>query len=372
MKIGRNEPCPCGSGRKYKRCCLSSPPVPPREVVERLMRESQKPRPEPHLHLVESIVFKGQRIRAFNNTVHTRPPNETFHEFLVNVVAWTFGETWWRQQFGMPVGQRHVVIDWRYAFSSMTNGDFEARVETAHGEQFITTPSGPAKALVAFGYDLWCAQTSKRLPESVVDRLRRHSSFQGARYEIAAAAIMARAGFSLEFLDDVEVSTKHCEFIASHKATQERVAVEAKSRVRPGAMNERGVFAYDGDRRGLVRLARDACKQGRDGLPLAVFLDVNVPPTPAVAPAERQWVRDVRQAAADLERAARNRGDDGEPYSALVATNFGFHFEPDDGKASPPEGALVLPKSPQVPLAPALVQSIGRSVAAYGEVPQEV
>lgn len=21
MKIGRNEPCPCGSGRKYKRCC---------------------------------------------------------------------------------------------------------------------------------------------------------------------------------------------------------------------------------------------------------------------------------------------------------------------------------------------------------------
>lgn len=21
-KIGRNDPCPCGSGRKYKRCCL--------------------------------------------------------------------------------------------------------------------------------------------------------------------------------------------------------------------------------------------------------------------------------------------------------------------------------------------------------------
>jgi uncharacterized protein YchJ len=22
-KIGRNEPCPCGSGKKYKRCCLN-------------------------------------------------------------------------------------------------------------------------------------------------------------------------------------------------------------------------------------------------------------------------------------------------------------------------------------------------------------
>ena len=21
MKIGRNEPCPCGSGRKFKKCC---------------------------------------------------------------------------------------------------------------------------------------------------------------------------------------------------------------------------------------------------------------------------------------------------------------------------------------------------------------
>jgi transposase-like protein len=24
-KVGRNEPCPCGSGRKYKICCLDSP-----------------------------------------------------------------------------------------------------------------------------------------------------------------------------------------------------------------------------------------------------------------------------------------------------------------------------------------------------------
>lgn len=23
MKTGRNDPCPCGSGKKYKKCCLS-------------------------------------------------------------------------------------------------------------------------------------------------------------------------------------------------------------------------------------------------------------------------------------------------------------------------------------------------------------
>jgi uncharacterized protein YecA (UPF0149 family) len=25
-KVGRNDPCPCTSGRKYKHCCMSSPP----------------------------------------------------------------------------------------------------------------------------------------------------------------------------------------------------------------------------------------------------------------------------------------------------------------------------------------------------------
>ena len=27
MAINRNDPCPCGSGKKYKRCCLGKPVV---------------------------------------------------------------------------------------------------------------------------------------------------------------------------------------------------------------------------------------------------------------------------------------------------------------------------------------------------------
>jgi hypothetical protein len=27
-KVGRNEPCPCGSGKKYKKCCIDKPQVP--------------------------------------------------------------------------------------------------------------------------------------------------------------------------------------------------------------------------------------------------------------------------------------------------------------------------------------------------------
>jgi len=26
-KVGRNDPCPCGSGKKYKRCCAGARPA---------------------------------------------------------------------------------------------------------------------------------------------------------------------------------------------------------------------------------------------------------------------------------------------------------------------------------------------------------
>ena len=35
MKIGRNEPCPCGSGKKYKKCCLGKDELsPPKSNLE--------------------------------------------------------------------------------------------------------------------------------------------------------------------------------------------------------------------------------------------------------------------------------------------------------------------------------------------------
>jgi len=35
-RAGRNDPCPCGSGRKYKKCCLgkAEKPVPGSRAVE--------------------------------------------------------------------------------------------------------------------------------------------------------------------------------------------------------------------------------------------------------------------------------------------------------------------------------------------------
>lgn len=46
-KIGRNEPCPCGSGKKHKKCCLETTAQPVTEVL----REAALS--EPHEHVCD-------------------------------------------------------------------------------------------------------------------------------------------------------------------------------------------------------------------------------------------------------------------------------------------------------------------------------
>ncbi len=70
-KIGRNEPCPCGSGRKYKHCCLltrpAAPAAAPAGARASLMREIDKirgaavRRRESLLHLGVFILFSNRR-----------------------------------------------------------------------------------------------------------------------------------------------------------------------------------------------------------------------------------------------------------------------------------------------------------------------
>ena len=53
-KIGRNEPCPCGSGKKYKKCCLDRPV---HKLLERWQRAplSRSSCPDIDLHFVEAF-----------------------------------------------------------------------------------------------------------------------------------------------------------------------------------------------------------------------------------------------------------------------------------------------------------------------------
>ena len=40
--VGRNEPCPCGSGRKYKQCCLSQDETKARQARAKVAEKEAK------------------------------------------------------------------------------------------------------------------------------------------------------------------------------------------------------------------------------------------------------------------------------------------------------------------------------------------
>jgi methionyl aminopeptidase len=84
-KVGRNDPCPCGSGLKYKRCCIGRDPAPRENLERRYEREYQihlKKEPDIEglrkagklvvetLDLAASIVKPGLKTDAINTLVH--------------------------------------------------------------------------------------------------------------------------------------------------------------------------------------------------------------------------------------------------------------------------------------------------------------
>jgi hypothetical protein len=181
---------------------------------------------------------------------------------------------------------------------------------------------------------------------------------------------MMRAGFDIEYLDEKASNDKHCEFIATHRRTGIKVGVEAKSRKRPGVLNEPGVFDYEEDWRGIQQLIRKAKKQRPVGLPFFIFVDVNLPPSPHVPWPDKPWIRDVQRVLGTLGTPSLENPD---PFTALFPTNYAQYYGSNVESAAPPEWGAVVPKHPIVSLPePTILRDITDALARYGLIPREV
>ncbi len=329
----------------------------------------QKNLPEPHLHLVPSIEFKGYRFRAIWSKLHYRPLQETFHEFILKHLATTFGEDWRQSQLVLPEQDRHILLHW---FDSLESWKKANQTEqNQEGEHlWSAVPSGKVKALLQFAYDHYCLQTINKLPEFLVNRLKNRNEFQGARYEVAVAAIIARAGYEISFLDEVARTERHCEFIAKNKYSGEEIGVEAKSRRRMGVLHEGG----QSDAAALIRgdvdgLFRKACLQSPLGAPYLIFIDVNVLPTPSVPTNQKPWLKDI---GVMLDR--HNSPAQGSPdvFNALALTNFSYYYT-GDAEASNGEYALIVSPHPRVPCKNLDgIHEIRESLQRYSHIPREI
>jgi hypothetical protein len=75
MKTGRNQPCPCGSGKKFKKCCLDKAVAPSQELYYRRLSQA-------HDRLVDRLVNHAGRIFG----------TESIHVAMNDFLLWPEGD----------------------------------------------------------------------------------------------------------------------------------------------------------------------------------------------------------------------------------------------------------------------------------------
>lgn len=366
-KIGRNEPCFCGSGLKFKKCCLNKKD----EILQMVANDFEMQRRKAEdlknmgimINYVTPVNFKGKKVWGLGSRVYyDRPANETFHEFITHILKMTLGKDWWENQ--LVAEKKHFIMD---CFIHSNEWIKNNAVKTENG-LWSVKPDGFGKSLLSLAFDICSLSHTLQLPDFLLDRLRNYNEYQGVRYEIAIAAIFARLGFNIRFLDDKEkITIKHCEFIAKHKDTSSEIAVEVKSRHRQGVLHTDGIQNEKKNLKGDVQqLLNKALQQNPQDIPFMIFIDLNTPLTPKVDFTEKQWVKDINKF---MGRYAAPSLTNPDPFNAIFFTNYSFHYQT-DMEATAGEYLSIIPMIPKFNLTDNnLINMIMLALNNYGNVP---
>jgi hypothetical protein len=310
-------------------------------------------------HLGYKLVAAGSKL-----LYQPKERAQFFTDILLTFVPTTFGRDWFDIEVAKPRGTRHPVFEARYkAMSCMNASPADARgVRSAQ-------MTGPMLAYFTFAYDLFTVQDNGRLDARLIERLKDCGQFQGARHELFAEATCLRAGFSVEHEDETDGSTRHAEFTATHRATGQKVAVEAKSKHRPGVLGFPGVLQAEGEHKlNIGQLLNDAIRKETSD-PLVVFFDLNLPWSTASRLLERRIpVHPVIQGVLDRMRKRLSGRD---PINLLVVTNHPEHYSAAEEAAPTPQLLSIQSQIPLRPVSsPVALTVIQQAANIYGRIPQ--
>lgn len=275
-----------------------------------------------------SAEFKGYKWVAVGDTVYRSSKWKTFHDFLFDYIRSVLDTDWGNSELRKDPSERHPIVQW-YIYVC----HFQRQHIKKEGEIYSDVCTGTVAAYLSLAYDLYILRHHALLQNRLVERLKNNDQFQGARYEIYVTAVLIRAGFSIDFEDEADRTTTHCEFRAAHKETRKRFSVEAKSRHRPGLLGRPGKLQSPEEiRLRIGRLLRSAlAKRASDTR--VVFIDINMPPEDA-GPFANSWFRPLMN---EVERVERSRiSGRPAPPAYVIITNHPYHYagneQPDPSK----------------------------------------
>lgn len=376
FKIGRNDPCPCGSKKKYKKC---HPDVPPEVLYKELVLkkmvkgEEEERRWKAKYGDVRQPIWidhQGHRVVASGKKLHIQklkqPGHRFFADFLIKYLDATLGKEWGQAELSKPFDQRHVLVQWRtkcleYMQKQTRNPD----------GTFCAIPSGFTAAYLNLAYDLHVVEDNGPLDDDLMSRLKHPDQFQGARHELFVEATCLRAGFTIEHENEKDRSKRHTEFTAIHKKTGQRISVEAKSKHHPGILGRPGKPKEEDefDLR-FGQLLNDAIAKNPP-YPLAVFIDTNVPPATASHIFTSRTKEPPRRVIDLLKRIRKQHGGI-DPFSLVVFTNHPHHYV-DEDEIDPAKNTLsILSQKPKIPVTyPEALISLHEAANIYGHIPNE-
>lgn len=186
------------------------------------------------------------------------------------------------------------------------------------------------------------------------------TNFWGARNEAMVAATFIRAGFDIEYEDESDGRSRLPEFVAVHRRSGERIAVEAKKRNRGKVpQNDHEV------RLGILDLMKSAVGKF-NGLPLVLFLELDLPPIEG-DPMKKPWIKELMKS----HEEAGMRDTDGKDFCNLIVfTNYPPEHPEDVSKY--PGHSFIVTQSlvPKIPIKqPCHLLEVISTVERQGKIP---
>lgn len=334
-EVGRNAPCPCGSGRRYKHCCgsvaLSDNLLPIEEsglpagfieavkkAYDNMRQRNEWPLLHGATHPTATVLWQGKRMVSAGGHLYKIAAQETWYGFLYGLLIEQIGPHWFDAETEKSEGSSHILARWYR--------DICRRERDEDGHFTRHDPANEIGSTLAFrsiAYDIFCMMQAGNLSAKLMERIRHPDQFEGARYELWVAATLARAGFSIEFADEDDRSSKHGEGIATHQETGKKYWFEAKRRHRREDFNNLQTLADKDMLKVDAKLVATAMQKPAEDTRL-IFIDVNRPPWNR-KDVKAPWIGAFRKSLNRLQ-FQENFRDNPDQRAFVLVTNHPYHF----------------------------------------------
>lgn len=284
----------------------------------------------------------------------------TFPDFLIDYITLVLGYDWSTREFQKPFTETHPIMQW---FVGM-RGFPKKHMPNKDGFcEFV--PNGAMAAYLLLSYDLYLLAHNADIQGELVRRLKIKEQFQGAKYELFAAATCIRAGFDLKFEDETDRSKRHVEFIGTHRLTGQKICVEAKSRHREGVLGFPGKMKKEDEIKVRIGgLLNDALAKDHR-YPLVIFIELNIPPKKADKVFGKPISSEIKKIINKL------RKENVDKFNLLVFTNHPHHYGRPESPDPRKNVLAIWPlKSEIVSQYPGVIKKLYEAILAYGKLPQ--